>query len=210
MQVTTLGAQLGLGSELIWLVSICNVCLVICWLICRRGQTIDYVLAQTVNLFRQSFYSWSFEAFKDFGMMNTQNLSTLQVFQSLSRKCKSHFLQSYPKEFIRFLCECIRNLLKGSLQTIKRHHVVKFQIEVWLLSLKRTTRKQRKNVLTSKKGWQLKAVITRPVINHLFWYGSLFSSQLLCLTRVWLRNLLQSRIFQSIKLNNLPRTKLIV
>ena len=29
--------------------------------------------------------------------MNTQNLSTLQVFQSLSRKCKSHFLQSCPK-----------------------------------------------------------------------------------------------------------------
>ena len=25
--------------------------------------------------------------------MNTQNLSTPQVFQSLSRKCKSHFLQ---------------------------------------------------------------------------------------------------------------------
>ena len=37
--------------------------------------------------------------------MNTQNLSTLQVFQSLSRKCKSHFLQSCPKGFIRFLCE---------------------------------------------------------------------------------------------------------
>ena len=29
--------------------------------------------------------------------MNTQNLSTLQVFQSLSRKCKSHFRQSCPK-----------------------------------------------------------------------------------------------------------------
>ena len=27
--------------------------------------------------------------------MNTQNLSTLQVFQSLSRKGKSHFFQSY-------------------------------------------------------------------------------------------------------------------
>ena len=71
--------------------------------------------------------------------MNRQNLSTLQVFQSLPGKCKSHFLQSCPKEFIRFLCECIVNLLKGNLQAIKRHHVVKFQDEVWLLSLKRTT-----------------------------------------------------------------------
>ena len=99
--------------------------------------------------------------------MNTENLSTLQVFQSLSRKCKSHFLQSCPKEFIRFLCECIVNLLKGNLQTIKRHHVVKFQNEVWLLSLKRTTWRQRRDVLSSEKGLQLIAVITPPVINHL-------------------------------------------
>ena len=87
--------------------------------------------------------------------MNTQNLSTLQVFQSLSRKGKSHFLQSCPKEFLRFLCECIVNLLKGNLQAIKRHHVVKFQDEVWLLSLKRTTWKQKRNVLSSEKGLQL-------------------------------------------------------
>ena len=99
--------------------------------------------------------------------MNTQNLSTLQVFQSLSRKCKSHFLQSCPKVFIRFLCECIVYLLKGNLQTIKRHHMVKFQDEVWLLSLKGTSWKQRRNVLSSEKGLQLMAVITPPVINHL-------------------------------------------
>ena len=99
--------------------------------------------------------------------MDTQNLSTLQVFQLLSRKCKSHFLQSCPKQFIRFLCECKVNLLKGNLQTIKRHHLVKFQDEVWLLLLKRTIWKQKRNVLSSEKGLQLIAVITPPVINHL-------------------------------------------
>ena len=84
--------------------------------------------------------------------METQTLSTLQVFQSLSRKCKSHFLQSCPKEFIRFLCECILNLLKGNLQAIKRHHVVKFQGIVWLLSLKRTIWKlRRKRSVVRKK-----------------------------------------------------------
>ena len=80
--------------------------------------------------------------------MNTQNLSTLQVFQLPSRKCRSHFLQSCPKEFIRFPCERIVNLLEGNLQAIKRHQVVKFQDEVWLLLLKRTTWKQRRNFLT--------------------------------------------------------------
>ena len=83
--------------------------------------------------------------------MKTQNLSTLQVFQSLPRKCKSHFLQCCPKQFIRFLCECIVNLLKENLQAKKRHHVVKFQDEVWLPWLKRTTWKQRRNVKSSEK-----------------------------------------------------------
>ena len=104
--------------------------------------------------------------------MNKQNLSTLQLFQSFARNCKSHFLQSGPKEFIRFLCECIVNLLNGKLQTKKRHHVVKFQDEFWLLLLKRTTWKQRRNVLLSEKGLQLIAVITLPVDIHLSSYGA--------------------------------------
>ena len=99
--------------------------------------------------------------------MNTQSPSTPQVFQSCSLKCKSHFLQSCPKEFIRFLCECMVNLLKVNLQVIKRHHLVKFQDEVWLLLLRRTTWKHRRNVLSSEKGLQLIALITPPVIDHL-------------------------------------------
>ena len=51
--------------------------------------------------------------------MNTHNLSTLQALQLLSRKCKSNFLQYSPKEFIRFLCECIVNLLKRKMQVQK-------------------------------------------------------------------------------------------
>ena len=50
---------------------------------------------------------------------------------------------------------------------MKRHHVVKFQDEVWLLSLEGTTWNQRKNVLSSEKVLQLIAVFTPPVINHL-------------------------------------------
>ena len=61
----------------------------------------------------------------------------------------------------------LRNLLKGNLQSIKRHHVVKFQSEVRLLSLKRTTWRQRRDILASERGLQLIKVITPPVINHL-------------------------------------------
>ena len=52
--------------------------------------------------------------------MNTQNLSTIQVFQLLSRNCKSDFLQSCPKKFVRFLCEGIVNLLERILASHKK------------------------------------------------------------------------------------------
>ena len=104
--------------------------------------------------------------------MRTQNLPTLQVFQLLSRKCRNHFLQSCPKDFIRFLCDCIVNLLKGKMQAITKHHVVKFQDEVRLLMLERTFWKQRRNALSLKRGLQRIAVIAPPVINHFSCYGT--------------------------------------
>ena len=166
MQVSTLSTQLGLGSELVdWYRDATSV---------SFGHLLIDLSPRTDDRLRYCTNSGSVpsrfyipERLKHLWTMNKQNLSTLQVFQSLSRKCKSHFLLSCPKEFIRFLCQCIVNLLKGNLQSIKRHHVVKFQNEVRLLSLKRTTWKQRRNILSSEKGLQLIAVITPPVINHL-------------------------------------------
>ena len=143
--------------------------LIIFWLICHHAQTIDYVIVQTPDPLSQNFKSRTDWNSQKFWTMNTQNPSTLQVFQSFSHRCRSLFLQSRSKEFIRFLCECMINLLKGNLQSMKRHHVAKFQTEVWALSLKRTTRKQRRDILASKKGLQLIKVITPPVINHLSW-----------------------------------------
>ena len=141
--------------------------LVLCWLICQHAQTIDYVFVQTSDPFPQNFISRTDRNIKKFWTMNTQNLSTLQVFQSVSHKCRSLFLWSCPKEFVRFLCECIINLLKRNLQSLKRHHVTKFQNEVRLLSLKRTSWQQRRNILSSEIGLQLIKVITPPVINQL-------------------------------------------
>ena len=56
MQVTTLSTQLGLGLELVdWYRDATSVPFGHFCLICRRRQTIDYVIAQTVDLFRQHF-----------------------------------------------------------------------------------------------------------------------------------------------------------
>ena len=84
------------------------------------------------------------------------------LFHPFSNKSINFFLQPCPKEFIRFFCECIINLLKGNLQSIKRHHVAKFQTEVQLLSLKRTTWKQKRDILASQRGLQLIKVIILP------------------------------------------------
>ena len=152
--------------------------LVICWLICHHAQTIDYVTVQTPDPFPQNFISRNDWNSQKIWTMNP--LSTPQMFQSFSHKCKSLFLQSCPKDFIRFLCECIINLLKGNLQRIKRHHLVKFRSEVWLLFLKQSTWKQRRDILPSERGLQLIEVITPPVINHLFWCGPICSRSCFC------------------------------
>ena len=154
--------------------------LVICGLICHHAQTIDYVIVQTPDPIPQKFISRTDWNSQKFWTMKTQNLSTLQVFQSFSHECKSLFLQSCPKEFFRFLCECIINLLKGNLQSIKRHQVVKFQNEVWLLSLKRTTWKRRRDILASENGLQLIKVSTPPVDKHLSWYGAVCPRSFFC------------------------------
>ena len=83
--------------------------------------------------------------------MDAQNLFDLQVFKTFSYKCKSLFLQSCPKEFIRFLCECIMNLLKVKLQAIKIHHMVKFQDDVWLLLLKNNLEAKKNRSVVRKR-----------------------------------------------------------
>ena len=58
MQVTSLSTQLGLGSELVDSIEMQPLFpLVICWLICRHAQTIDYVFVQTPDPFPQNFLS---------------------------------------------------------------------------------------------------------------------------------------------------------
>ena len=139
--------------------------LVNCWLICHHAETIGYVIVQTPDPFPQNFISRTDWNSQNFWTMNTQNLSTLRMFQSFSRKCKCLFLQSCPKEFIQFRCECILNLLRGNLQSIKRRHVTKFQIESRLLSLKRTTWKQRRDILASEKAYSSLRLLLFPSLS---------------------------------------------
>ena len=141
--------------------------------------------------------------------MNTQNLSTLQMFQLLSRNCKKSLSSVLAK---RVYPVSLRMHSKSTQTKLANH--------------KKTSRGKvsRRSVVTIAKTNNLEAKKKRSVVRKriatnsshytsrhysfvLIW-NSLFSSQLLCITRV--HSSLQSRNFQSIKLNSLPRTKLIL
>ena len=152
MQVTTLGAQLGLGSELVdWYRDATSV--PFGHLLIDLSPRIDDRLPYCTNSGSVPSKFYIPERLKQLRTLDDEHTKSVlpPSVRLASRKCKNHFLQSCSKEFIRFLCECIVNLLEGNLQAIKRHNVVKFQDGVWLLSLKITTWKQRRNVLLSEK-----------------------------------------------------------
>ena len=153
---------------------------IVYWLTPRLEQTIDYVIVQIPDPFSQSFMSRANWNNQKMWTMNTQKLSTLQVFQSFSFKCKNRFFRSCPKEFIRFLCDCVVNLRKINLQSIEGYHVIQFQNELRLLLVIRITWKQRRDVLESKKWVQLIKVKTLPVLSHFPWHGALFSRLCFC------------------------------
>ena len=128
------------------------------------------------------------------------------MFQSFSHESKSLFLQSSPKQFIWLLCEGIVNLVKRNLQSIKRHHLTNSIV----LS--------RKHHLEAKKRrFGIRKSVSTPKSNYSsFPYpfvlicSSVFSSLLLCTTTsVQKLSQLQSRSFRSVKLNKVPRTKMI-
>ena len=140
MQVTTLTAQLFVGSKLVdWYRDATSVSLghLLIDLSPRTDDRLRYC-TDGGSVSSKCYIPERLKGLRTLDDEHTKFFYSPSV-QSLSRKGKSHFLQSCPKEFIRFLCECIVNLLKGNLQAIKRHHVVKFQVGVWLLLLKRTT-----------------------------------------------------------------------
>ena len=162
MQVTTLSTQLGLGSELVdWYRDATSV---------PFGHLLIDLSPRTEDILRYCTSSGSvpskFSISERLKHLRTLDDGNTKIFYSPSVPTAFPQMQKslssvLPKRVYPFY------QLKGNLQAIKRHHVVEFQEKVWLLSLKITTWKQRRNVLSSEKGLQLIAVITPPVINHL-------------------------------------------
>ena len=183
MQVTTLSTQLGLGSELLdWYRDATSV---------PFGHLLIDLSPRTDDRLRYCTNSGSVPS-KYYNPERLKHLRTLDdehtkflyspsVFITFPQMQKS-LLSVLPQRVYPVSMQMHSKYTQGNLQAIKRHHMVLFQDEVWLLLLKRTTWKQRRNVLLSEKGLELLAVITPPVIIHLSWYGAVCSCPSFC---VW-------------------------
>ena len=137
MQVTTLGAHLGLGSELVdWYRDATSV--PFGHLLIDFSPRTDDRLWYCTNSGSVPSKLCIPERPKHLRTLNDEHTKRLYspsvpiAFPQLQRPLSSLL----SKRVIRFQCECIKNLLKGSLQVIKRHHVVKSQDGIWSLLLK--------------------------------------------------------------------------
>ena len=122
MQVSMLSAHLGLGADLVD----CN----------RDAKSVHYgnllinFSPRTDDRLRYCTNTGSIlpkfyvpESLKHLKFLNDEHTKCLYPprVPIVSHKCKKSFLQSYPKELIRLICECLVYFLKRNLQSIKKH-----------------------------------------------------------------------------------------
>ena len=168
MQVTTLSTQLGLGSELVdWYRDATSV---------RFGHLLIDLSPHTYDLLRYCTDTGSIpskfcipERLKQSKILDDEHTyflyspSVLIIFPQMQKL----FPSVLPK---RIYPVSLRLHIKSAQRKPAKHKKTsrgKIQSEVRLLSLKRTTWKQRRESLASERGLQLNKVISPPIINHL-------------------------------------------
>ena len=127
MQINTLSTQLGRRWDLVeWYWDATYVPFSHFWLTCRHEQTSDYLSAGTLEPLLQNIIfptKW-----------NYQSPCPMKKKIFLFWKCSNHFpaniknpfLASSKKIHFHFFTECIVNLLRGKLRSMKRHLVAFF------------------------------------------------------------------------------------
>ena len=167
LQINTLSQQLGLGSQLKEWYQDATTTPYGHLLIDLTPKTVDSLrYAQTVVQFYQSFI-YQQEQKLSFWTMSIQYVSIFPIFQIFSQKLQKQFILHCPKSFIKFLRECLVNLLRGELKDLRKVDVVKYRREISELTRRRTSLHKRRTILSSPKGLQLISVITPFVIKRL-------------------------------------------
>ena len=105
--------------------------------------------------------------------MNSQNYYTLDLYQKFSPTLRKFFILHCPDEIIKLFCDCIFNVVKGSVKlenNIQRNMAVlsreKANIEK-ICTKKRVSLERKRQVLGSDRGKRLLKLVIPSVLNHL-------------------------------------------
>ena len=181
MKVTTLSTQLGLGSELVdWYRDATSVPFghLLIHLSPRTDDRLRYC-TNTGSIPSKFYIPERLKQSKILDDEHTKSRSSPSVPIIFSQMQKS-FPSVLPKRVYPVSLRMHNKSAQRKPAKHKKHHVVKFFSEVRLLSLKRTTWKQRREILASERGLQLIKVITPPVTNHVSWYGPVCPRSCFC------------------------------
>ena len=175
-QVATLSLQLRRGSGSHWLVSGCNICNfghLLIDLSLRLHDRLRYC-TKSGNVPSKFYVPYNLKYLKHLDDEATKSLYTPSI-PTLFPGMQNSDSKNLSKRIIRFLSECIVNVLQGNLSEVKRSHVLKYRDGIHRLFLKRTTWKQRRSLLSLEKGLLLIKTFFPFVINHLSCDGAVFS-----------------------------------
>ena len=181
MQVTTLSTQLGLASELVdWYRDATSV--PFGHLLIDLSPRTDDTLRYCTNSGSLTSKCYIPERLKHSRILDDEHTKSLYspsvpiAFPEMQKPLSSVL----PKRVYPVSMRMHSKSTQRKLASHKNTSRGKVSRRSFATIAKRTTWKERRNVLSSEKGLQLTAVITPPVINHLSSYGAVFSRPSFC------------------------------
>ena len=157
-------------SDQSWLIGIKTKLLsatVVYWLTVRHEQTIEYVIVQTKHRFHHHCITRTSSNNQKFWTANTQNLSTVQMYQPFSHNYKKLLLQSGSRKVYQVPLRIKSKPSRKKPEKLEMKCVTKAQHEFQFPFRRRITWKQRWEFVGSEKRTKLIKLTTPPVPNNL-------------------------------------------
>ena len=98
--------------------------------------------------------------------MKEKDVGTLRLLLQLSNAKRKKLLHKCKPAFIRFLCECVVNVLNGNVP-IRMHDILPYEKEMRLLSKKTLRNQVRRKTFKSLRGLKLLKAIGEPCCSYL-------------------------------------------
>ena len=94
------------------------------------------------------------------------HIQTLEQLHNLSIENRVKFLRTTTDDFIRFLCNCLFNILENVISGFSKNDLIKWQSQIQLLVAKDVSINQKRTVWRSPKGQFLLSLIITPVLKY--------------------------------------------